>query len=263
MLPLLMTLALDFQPPDRSFTIAVPAGWKAQYHSQLNMTVLDPPGGGAGEKILVGSGVALVGSIQELSQQAAALTAQMFPGARLSSTPKFSGNTAEQEYRNQQYSGWNGMLLKDGFYFAALVIAPSAQFANAQNTGRELFRTAKFHGVPRNAQAEAAIVGAWSKSSYQSTRTGVRDNSNYSANWTVQYLPGNRFVSTQENYFHTESQVYGGGNVGSSNRATGTYRIHGNTLIVDLDGGGRQSFQLEFYPDGSAIKANGQLFLRQ
>ena len=259
--------ASEYQAPDGSFRMAVPTGWKARYSAPF--TVLEQD---SGAKMLLGSGVALTGRIQELSQQAVALTAQMFPGARLASGPKFREENglpaAEQEYQNGPYAGWNGMLLKNGpgadFYFAVLAIGPLDRLPALRTAGQQLLHAVKFDGLARNPRLEAALLGTWSKSAYTASRTGVRNKSNYTSNWTVQYLPGNRFVSVQQNYFDTENETYGGGSVGSNQRATGGYRIFGsNTLVADIDAAGRQVFALEFYPNGAGVKVNGQLFLRE
>lgn len=209
----------------------------------------------------------MANSIQQLSQQAMGIAGQFFPGASLLSGPKVATRGglpfAEQEYQTARIRAWNGMWMKGEFYFAVLAIARPQRYAEVRKAAQELMQTAVFQGLQRNMNLEGALLGSWSKSSYSATRTGVRDKSNYSANWTVRFFPGNRFESTQENYFDTTSEVYGGGNVGSSNRATGTYRIFGMTMVADMDGGaGRQLFQLEPYPNGQAIKVNGQLFLR-
>lgn len=54
----------------------------------------------------------------------------------------------------------------------------------------------------------------------------------------------------------------GGGTSSSTLEATGSQRIHGSTLVADMDGYGRYLFACEPYGNG-AVKLNGQLFMRQ
>jgi hypothetical protein len=72
------TAAAEYTAPDNAFSVSVPAGWRVRM-APLNgalagqqLTVIEPANGGE-ERIVVGAGVAMAASIQELSQQAAAL----------------------------------------------------------------------------------------------------------------------------------------------------------------------------------------------
>lgn len=257
----LLTTAL-YTAPDQSFTIPVPAGWRARAAGPL--TVLEPVNGGE-ERIVVGTGVALARTIQELSQHAAGLTAQFLPGAMISSTPLFTGRqTAEQEYQTPMgLAAWNGMRLHGEFYFAVLAIARPAQLAAARARAKTMFEGARFDGVPRNTALERQLIGSWVKSDNRTTNTGVRDKLMYMSNWSLIFAPGNRFQSDKESFVDTTSEVYGGGNVGAANRHTGTYRIFGPTLVADVEGYGRVLYALETYPNSAGIKLNGMLFIRQ
>lgn len=249
----------EFVAPDGSYRFAVPAGWVARYTPM--MTVVEPAGGGEG-RILVGSGIAMARSVEELTRQAAALAGQALPGARLTAGPKIAGARAEQSYGVGVLAAWNGMELQGEVYLGVLAMGRQERAAEMERVGRGILESARFQAPPRNVGAEQAVVGRWELSSYKSTRTGVRDSSSYSSNWTVVFLPGNRFRSTQQNYFDSTSEVYGGGSVGAGNVATGTYRIFGGTLVADIDGVGRQVYAIEPYTNGG-LKLNGQLFLRQ
>jgi hypothetical protein len=258
----LLTMPLwagEFISPDGSYRFAIPEGWRARY-SPL-MTVVEPVDGAA-ERILVGSGISAARSIQELAQQAVGISNTILPGLRVTAGPSFSGAAAEQEYANGMFVAWNGMQLQGEVYFAVMAVGRPEKLAELQGRGRAILQNARFQAPPRNTAAEQQVLGRWELSNYKSTRTGVRDSSSYSSNWTVVFLPGNRFQSTQQNHFDTTSQVYGGGSVGANNAATGTYRIYGNSLVADIDGMGRQIFAMEPYTrDG--LKLNGMLFLRQ
>lgn len=259
MLMALPLMAGEFVAPDGSFRFTVPAGWQARYTPA--MTFVEPVGGGEG-RIVVGSGIAMARSMEELTRQAAALAGQALPGARLTAAAKITGQKAEQSYGVGVLSAWNGMELQGEVYFAVLSMGRQERAAEWERLGRAILQSAKFQAPPRNTQAEQGVIGRWELSSYKSTRTGVRDSSSYSSNWTVVFLPGNRFRSTQQNHFDTTSETYGGGNVGASNVTAGTYRIFGATLVADIDGVGRQLFSYEPYSNGG-LKLNGQLFLRQ
>jgi hypothetical protein len=128
--------------------------------------------------------------------------------------------------------------------------------------GREMLGSAVYAGPARDARAEQALQGRWVYSDNRTTKTGVRDSLMYMSNWTVTFLPGNRFQSFKESFVDTTSEVYGGGNVGAANRHVGTYRVFGGLLVADIEGAGRQMYSLEFYPNGAGVKLNGQLFLR-
>jgi hypothetical protein len=257
--------AAEYTAPDRSFSISVPTGWRVRVAEPF--TIVEPANGGD-DRIMAGAGVATANTIQELSQQAMQLAGQLLPGARLSASPKFAQigamPSAEQEYQTPMLAAWNGMVLKDGFYFGVLAMAKAGQVDSARQKGREILQSLRFQGVPRNPRLESMLLGSWSKESAKSYRVGVRDTSNYSASWIITFLPGNRFRSVMESYFDTSSEIYrGGGNVGAANNHTGVYRIFGNTLVADIDGGGRQTYALEVYPGSGGLKLNGQLFLRQ
>lgn len=259
MLTVIPMMAGEFVAPDGAYRFAVPAGWQARYTPM--MTVVEPLGGGEG-RILVGSGIAMARSMEELTRQAAALAGQALPGARLTAAPKITGQRAEQSYGVGVLSAWNGMELQGEVYLGVLAMGRQERAGEWERLGRAILQSARFQAPARNVQAEQGVLGRWELSSYKSTRTGVRDSSSYSSNWTVVFLPGNRFRSTQQNFFDTTSEVYGGGNVGASNVTTGTYRIFGATLVADIDGVGRQLFSFEPYGNGG-LKLNGQLFLRQ
>lgn len=251
--------AAEFIAPDGSYRFAVPEGWHARY-SQL-MTVLEPTAGGE-QRILVGSGISAASSIQEMAQQAVGLSSIILPGLRVTAGPRFSGQTAEQEYANAMFAAWNGMRLQGETYLAVMTVGRPANAPQLQPLGRAILASAKFQAPPRNTIAEQQILGRWELSSYTSRRTGTSDSSSYSSNWTVVFSPGNRFHSTQQSHFDTRSESVGGGNVGASAQATGTYRIFGPSLVANLDGGGRQIFALELHTN-EGLKLNGMLFLRQ
>jgi hypothetical protein len=251
--------ASEFVSPDGSYRFAIPEGWRARY-SPL-MTVVEPVDGAA-ERILVGSGISAARSIQELAQQAVGISNTILPGLRVTAGPSFSGAAAEQEYANGMFVAWNGMQLQGEVYFAVMAVGRPEKLAELQGRGRAILQNARFQAPPRNTAAEQQVLGRWELSNYKSTRTGVRDSSSFSSNWTVVFLPGNRFQSTQQSHFDTNTAVYGGGNVGASQAATGSYRIYGNSLVADIDGMGRQIFAMEPHTrDG--LKLNGMLFLRQ
>lgn len=259
LLSTLPLLAGEFVAPDGSYRFPVPEGWRARY-SPL-MTVVEPVDGAA-ERILVGSGISAARSIQELAQQAVGISNTILPGLRVTAGPAISGGSAEQEYANGMFVAWNGMQLQGEVYFAVMAVGRPERLAELQGRGRTILQNARFQAPPRNMAAEQQILGRWELSNYKSTRTGVRDSSSFSSNWTVVFLPGNRFQSTQQSHFDTNSSVYGGGNVGAGQTATGTYRIFGNSLVADIDGVGRQLFAMETHTrDG--LKLNGMLFLRQ
>lgn len=265
-------MAAEYTAPDNSFSVQVPAGWRVRI-GDLNgaltgqkMTIIEPGNGGE-ERIIVGAGVAMARNIQELSQQAAALAGQFLPGAHLSAAAKFAEHagmpSAEQEYQTPYQAAWNGMLLKGEFYFAVMAIARPGQREFIQQTGRGILQSARFNGIPRNLAAERALTGSWVNSDNRTRNTGVRDKLMYMSNWSIVFSPGNRFRSVKESFVDTTTEVYGGGNVGAANTAMGTFRIYGNTVVADIDGAGRQLFSLDFYPNGSGINLNGQLFTRQ
>jgi hypothetical protein len=254
------SLGAEFAAPDATYRFAVPDGWRAKY-SPL-MTVLEPANGGEA-RIMIGSGISAAKNMDEFTRQAAQLTGQMFPGARLTAGPKINGNVAEQEYANGPYSGWNGMQLQGEVYFAVLVIGRAPELAQWQSLGRGILQSAKFQAPARNPGAEQALVGRWEFSDYKSSRPSPRESSSSSQNWTVVFEPGNRFRSSKSFWVDVNSAIYsGGGTASSTQEATGTYRIHGSTLVADIDGYGRYLFLCEPYGNGG-VKLNGQLFLRQ
>ena len=89
------------------------------------MTIVEPSNGGE-ERILVGAGIAQPRTVQELSQQAAVLAAQLMQGAQLAGAPRFGEQggvpMAEQEYRSWQLDGWHGMVLRGEVYFGVLAL---------------------------------------------------------------------------------------------------------------------------------------------
>jgi hypothetical protein len=254
--------AEEYRSPDGAFTLQIPQGWRAR-NSTVNgqsMTTLEPtsePTSGAQARILVAAGVAQARSIQELSQQAAQISASLLPGLTWDGQPKLQTQRAEQSYRHPRFSVWNAMRLEGEFYFAVLAIAAPETLA------RTLFEGATFKAVPRNTNLERLLIGRWQNSDNRTNRSGVRDKSMYMSNWSVAFAPNLRFESLKESFFDTQSDVYGGGNVGASDRRSGSYRIFGSTLIADFDGGARQLFTIELYPNGQGLKLNGNLFLRQ
>jgi hypothetical protein len=220
------------------------------------------PVDGSPERVLVGSGIAAARTIQELARQAVGISAGVLPGLRVTTGPAFSGASAEQEYANGMYVAWNGMQLEGEVYFAVLAVGRPDKLAELQGRGRAILRNGKFVPPPRNMAAEQQVVGSWELSTYKNTRTGVRDSSSYSSNWTVVFLPGNRFRSNSQSFFNSVSEINGGGSVGAGDQATGSYRIFGSTLVADIDGMGRQLFAIEPY-SREGLKLNGMLFLRQ
>jgi len=229
------------------------------------MTILEPATGD--ERMIAGSGIAAAATIQELSQQAAQLASYFLPSATFAAAPSFGQiaglPSAEQEYRSGSLEAWNGMILQGEVYFAVMAISTPGKLRVLRSRGKEVLESARFQGPPRSPQAEQALIGQWVLSDNRTTRTGVRDKLMYMSNWTITFLPGNRFRSFKETFVDTSSEVYGGGNTGAANRHTGRYRIFGQTLVAEFDGGGRQIFSIEPYPNGAGIKLNGQLFLRQ
>lgn len=250
--------AQEYRSPDGAFTLTLPNGWRARA-ANLNgqsLTIVEPTNGG-GERILVGSGVTMARNIQELSQQAAQLSAALLPGLSWDGQSKINGQRAEQSYRHPRFRVWNAMRMEAEFYFAVLSVAAPEEVA------RGIFDQAVAKPLPRNQTAERQLIGRWQFSDNRTQRSGVRDKSMYMSNWSVAFSPALRFESVQESFFDTQSDVYGGGNVGAAGRHSGTFRIFGNTLVADYDGGGRMLFTVEFYPNGQGVKLNGNLFLRQ
>lgn len=260
--------AADYAAPDGSFRMPVPDGWRVRTApvAGQTMTIVEPANGGE-ERFMVGSGIAQATNIQELTQQAFSLAAQFLPGAMLSAAPKFSTiagvPAAEQEYRNMQLEAWNGMLLRDGVYFAVMGVATPGKLETLRARGRQLLGSGQFQGPPPNPRAEAALQGQWVLSDNRTHNSGVRDKLMYMSNWTLTFLPGNRFQSFKESFVDTSTATYGGGSTDAAARHTGRYRVFGQTLVADVDGVGRQIYALEFYPNGAGVKVNGQLFLRQ
>lgn len=259
----LSAVAQEYRSPDGSFTLQIPAGWRVRHASisGLSMTIVEPVGGGQ-DRILIGAGVAQARNIRELSQQAAQLSAALLPGLTWDDQAKMQGQSAEQSYGHPRFRVWNAMRMEGEFYFALLSIS-DPDFLATNAVASNLFATGSFRGIPRNSNLERQLIGRWQNSDNRTNNSGVRDKSIYMSNWSVAFTPNLRFESFKESFFDTQSDVYGGGNVGASNRHTGVYRIYGNTLIADFDGGGRQLFLVEVYPNGQGIKLNANLFLRQ
>jgi len=263
------TAAAEYTAHDKSFTIRVPEGWRVRTAPVLGQTMtIVEPGNGGEERVIVGAGVALASNIQELSQQAAQLAAQFLPGARLASSPRFASHgssapMAEQSYRNQGLSAWNGMLLQGEFYFGVLAMARTGREAVLEETGRSILASARFHGLTRNVPMERALVGRWLNTDNRSHKFGARDTLNYISNWSVAFGADGRFRSEKESWVDTHSEINGGGNTNASTVTAGSYRIFGNVLVADVIGAGRQLFTVELYPNGAGVKFNGQLFTRQ
>jgi hypothetical protein len=259
--------AAEYAAPDGSFKIRVPEGWRVRTApiAGQTMTIVEPSNGGE-ERIVGGGGIAQPRTVQELSQQAAVLAAQLMQGAQLAGAPRFGEQggvpMAEQEYRSWQLDGWHGMVLRGEVYFGVLALGRTGRMEVLRQKGREMLGSSVYAGPARDARAEQALQGRWVYSDNRTTKTGVRDSLMYMSNWTVTFLPGNRFQSFKESFVDTTSEVYGGGNVGAANRHLGTYRVFGGLLVADIEGAGRQIFSLEFYPNGAGVKLNGQLFLR-
>lgn len=258
----------EYTAADRSFSIRVPDGWRVRTSEVLGqtMTIVEPNSGGE-ERVLVGGGVAMATNIQDLSQQAAHLAGQFLPGARFASTPKFYAHgtwpAAEQTYRNSNLAGWNGMFLQGEFYFAVFALARPGREAVLEQTGRAILQSAKFHGLARNAPLERALAGRWLNTGNRTHRTNVRDTLHYISNWSVVFTPDGQFRSEKETWVDTHSEIHGGGNTNASAVHTGTFRVYGNVLAADIAGVGRQLFTVEFYPNGTGVKLNGQLFTRE
>ena len=253
----------EFQAQDGSFATRVPPGWKGRAVSGPQpMNVFEPEGGGE-ERIIVMSAPATVGSIQELAQQAAGMIVQMFSGLRPAGAPSFTqvagSPAAEITYSGtlptgRQARAWHGIILKERSAFGVFSLASPEKAQATEESARVLYQNMRPGRVPENTQLAAAIVGRWT---FVNRNEGIKVGDSAYVSRVLTLDASGRFE-----YVSAVSASAGGGVGGGETRATGSYRVQGNTLIAQIDGGGQVSYTLELV-QGGGLKINGELFIRE
>jgi hypothetical protein len=231
--------------------------------------VFEPEGTGD-ERILVSSGVAAADSIRDLVQQSMALAMQLFPALQPTGTPSFfqvgGEQAAEVSYTGMSaagvsVSGWQGVILKDRFYFAVMGLARTDRTTPIQKEARFMLRSMRPGHIEENRQLAAAIVGRWTF--YQgSSSGGGSSRTSSSVTKQVTFYPNGRFEYQGGVYVDTNMPGGGGGTASGDNSSTGTYKVYGNTLYSQIDGGGQAVFGLELVK-GGGLKIDGTLFIRE
>ena len=256
----------EFRAPDGSFVTRAPLGWKVRtvQGGAQPLHIFEPEGGGD-ERILVMASPAPSNSMDDLIQQAAALVMQMFPGLRPAGPPSRgqSGGAASAEvsYRGilangTQASAWHGLLVKDGFAFGVLGLAMTGTAQRTEEAARVLYRNMRPGNVPENTQLARAIVGRWTFVQGSQHGGGSQRTSTYVSRQVTFFADG-RFHYVGGVAVGTER---GGASVDSQN--TGTYRVYGNTLYAQIQGGGQAVYTLELVP-GGGLRINGELYIRE
>jgi hypothetical protein len=261
----------EFHAADKSFSTRVPAGLKSRtiMAGAQRLYVFEPEGGGE-ERILVSSGVAAVNSIQELAQQAMALTNQLFPGLRPTAAASFSqvanSPAAEISYsgmsaKGDQVIGWNGVILKERFYFAVLGLARAQDAKKIEQQSRFILRNMRPGEIKENVELVRAIVGRWTY--YEGSSSGAGSSrSSSSVNRQVTFYPNGRFQYMSAVYVDTNMPGGLGGTAGGDKTTTGRYKVYGNTLFAEIDNGGQAVFGLELLR-GGALKIDGLTYIRE
>jgi hypothetical protein len=261
----------EFQTQDKSFATRVPLGWRSRtiMTGAHPLHVFEPEGTGE-ERILVSSGVAAADSIRDLAQQSMALAMQLFPGLRPAGTPSFlqvAGEpAAEVSYTGisaagDPVSGWQGVILKDRFYFAVMGLARADRPTPIKKEARFMLRSMRPGHIEENRQLAAAIVGRWTF--YQGSSSGGGSNrTSSSVSKQVTFYPNGRFEYQGAVYVDTNMPGGGGGTASGDKISTGTYKVYGNTLYSQIDGGEQAVFGLELV-QGGGLKIDGTLFIRE
>jgi hypothetical protein len=261
----------EFQAPDKSFAMRVPLGWRSRtmMAGAQPLHVFEPEGTGE-ERILVSSGVAAADSIRDLAQQSMALAIQLFPALRPTGAPSFlqvAGEpAAEVSYTGMSavgvpVSGWQGVILKDRFYFAVMGLARTDRSTPIQKEAGFMLRSMRPGHIEENRQLAGAIVGRWTF--YQGSSSGGGSNrTSSSVSKQVTFYPNGRFEYQGAVYVDTNTPGGGGGTASGDKISTGTYKVYGNTLYSQIDGGGQAVFGLELVK-GGGLKIDGTLFIRE
>jgi hypothetical protein len=250
----------EFRAPDGSFSCPVPAGWKVQTTTLGGspVHVFEPPGGGE-DRILVTSGPAPVGSIQEFAQIAMAFVCQqLLPGVQPAGPPNFTQvgglPAVEISYKGQSAAGpvswWQGILIKDRTYFAVLGGARSERAVSVEKESRAILGGLRPSEAPASSDLAASIIGSWSF--YD--RSGVTGGA---SNKQITFYPNGRFEYTATTYMPNLPV-----DVDPTTRAAGNYRLNGNMLVVQLDSGQTATYTLQLVP-GGGLSINGEMFIRE
>jgi len=250
----------EFRAPDGSFTCPIPAGWRVQT-TTLGGTpvhVFEPPGGGE-DRILVTSGLAPSGSIQEFAQAAMVFVCQqLLPGVQPAGAPNFTQvgglPAAEIAYKGQSAAGpvswWHGILMKDSLYYSVLGGSRSERAAQVEKDSRAILAGLRPAPAAAGSNLAAAIIGSWSF--YD--RSGITRGS---SSKQITFYPNGRFEYTAATYLPNLPA-----DVDPTTKATGQYRLNGNTLIVQLDSGQTATYTLQLVP-GGGLSINGEMFIRE
>ncbi len=250
----------EFRAPDGAFTCPIPAGWgvNTMMLGGTTVYVFEPPAGGE-DRILVTSGPAAAGTIQELAQMAMLLVCQqLLPGVQPVGTPNFIQlgglPAAEIAYRGQSAAGpvswWHGILLKDRIYYAVLGGARSERAAQVEKESRAVFTGLRPAPSASGSELATAIIGTWSFYDRSNITRG-------SSSKQVTFYPNGRFEYTAATYLPNLPA-----DVDPTTKVTGQYRLNGNTLIVQLDSGQTASYTLQVVP-GGGLSIDGELFIRE
>lgn len=252
----------SFQSPDGSFTVPVPAGWRAQTAENFSFLV---PEDGSEERILLVSGPASASSIQELAQQAAQLAAQSFH-LRVTGTPVMDAarGRVEIQYVGQTQSGtvsaWNGIWLRDGAYYAVLSLATQERAQAVEAQARIVFSNMRTAKLAENSGLARAIVGRWE---YYYASRGGGGSSSYSTSVSkiLVFYPDGRFSYTGG--VGADSGIPSGTrtSVNSDGSITGRYTVTGNSLTAHYDNGQTATFQIQM-KGSTGLLINGMLFTR-
>jgi hypothetical protein len=152
-----------------------------------------------------------------------------------------------------QVSWWHGIILRERTYYAVLGGAVAQRAALVEKESRAIFRGIQpGQARPSADQAglAAALVGQWSF--YD--RSGLTKGS---SSKQIVFYPNGRFEYTAATYLPDLPA-----DVDPTTRASGQYRLNGNTLIVQLDTGQTATYTLQLV-QGGGLLINGELFIRE
>jgi hypothetical protein len=247
-----------FRAPDGSFVCQTPPGWTASTAAlgTQPVTVFAPADGGP-ERVLAFANT-VVGSVQDVARQAAGFTARIFPGVTPEGPPEYSEvaglPAAWIAYRGTLANGvtariWSGVLLKGRFAFWVVGLATPESADRGEAVTRALFASLKPGEIPENTALAQAILGQWEY--YYSNSSGTGEHRfNFWLQKLLNFGADGRFAYQVAN------------SEGAQSQASGSYRVYGNSLYIEVDGGGPAVFALELLSrDG--LKIEGELYLRR
>jgi len=260
--PLPDAAGANYEAQDRSISFRIPAGWKAgtPINQGVILHVIERQGGP--EKIFVATGMATVNSLPELTRQSIQLvTQQILPGVQVAGVPRtlqFGGaNVAEINYKGVAGAGgevswWHLVSLQGNRYIGVMGGGQAAQSSLVQEHCQAVFRSVRLGKVTENASLARAIVGHWTF--YERGRVTGGSSSK-----EITFYPNGRYEYKAAAYVPNVDLPV---DVNPITEMRGTYRVEGNTIYYQPDGGAPGTFTIELLQGGQALNIGGQIFLR-